>query len=66
MRKPVAMFIMLFYLAVYIWFVSLAATAIGDAHSLIQLGFYVVAGFIWIIPLKPLFAWMNVGTPPPE
>jgi hypothetical protein len=23
-------------------------------------------GIAWIFPLKPLFAWMNRGTPPPE
>jgi hypothetical protein len=27
---------------------------------------YIVAGIVWIFPLKPLFAWMNRGTPPVE
>ena len=31
-----------------------------------QLAFYVLAGVSWIFPLKPLFAWMNRGVPPPE
>jgi len=66
MRKPIAMLVMLIYLAFYIWLVSLAVPIIGQLHQFIQLGFYLVAGFVWILPLKPLFAWMNVGTPPPE
>lgn len=66
MRKPIAMLIMLAYLGFYIWLVSVLAVAIGDTHGLVQLVFYVVAGLVWVIPLKPLFAWMNVETPPPE
>ena len=66
MRKPIAMLVLLIYLAFYIWLVSLAVPLIGKSHQAIQLGFYLVAGFVWIVPLKPLFAWMNVGTPPPE
>lgn len=66
MRKPIAMLVLLIYLAFYIWLVSLAVPLIGQSHQAIQLAFYLVAGFVWIVPLKPLFAWMNVGTPPPE
>lgn len=66
MRKPVAMLAMMAYLGVYIWLISLIAPLIAQTHQLVQLVFFAMAGFIWIFPLKPLFAWMNVGTPPPE
>jgi len=60
------MLVMLAYLGFYIWLVTRITPIIGQMHDLVQLVFYVFAGLIWIVPLKPLFAWMNVGTPPPE
>lgn len=66
MRKPLTALILLVYLFAYI---VLAAT-IGGMTSVwprwAELAFYVVAGIAWIFPLKPLFAWMNSGAPPPD
>ena len=66
MRKPLTALILLVYLFIYI---VLAATIGGMTSNWprwAELVFYVVAGIAWIFPLKPLFAWMNGGTAPPE
>lgn len=66
MRKPVTALILLAYILVY----AIAAATIGGMIAggprWAELAFYIVAGIAWIFPLKPLFAWMNRGAPPPE
>lgn len=56
------MLILLVYIAVYVGFVSIVGTALAGSSNLLQLIFYIVMGFAWILPLKPFFAWMNSGT----
>ena len=59
-RKALGCFVLLAYLALY---AALAATLGGyilaHAPNWAVLIYYVVAGVIWVLPLKPLFAWMN-------
>ena len=56
MRKPVASLILLAFVLV-----GTFSGMIGAWPRWAQLAFYVIAGFAWILPLKPLFAWMNSG-----
>jgi Protein of unknown function (DUF2842) len=63
MRKPLTALILLVYIFAY---AILAATVGGKVTGWAQMPFYIVAGIVWIFPLKPLFAWMNRGTPPVE
>ena len=63
MRKPLTALILLVYIFAY---AILAATVGGKITGWVQMPFYIVAGIVWIFPLKPLFAWMNRGTPPVE
>jgi predicted membrane channel-forming protein YqfA (hemolysin III family) len=60
-RKPVGMIGMIVYIAVYALIVSVLSDQILGASQLVQVGFYLVAGLIWVLPLKPLFLWMNTG-----
>lgn len=60
-RKPIAMLVLLVWLAVYIIFAATLGSAITTAPGWVQLGFFVVAGIAWVIPIKPLFGWMNSG-----
>jgi predicted membrane channel-forming protein YqfA (hemolysin III family) len=61
-RKAIGCFALLAYLALY-----LAAAATLGARLLPmlpnwgELVFYVLAGIVWVFPLKPLFGWMNRG-----
>ena len=40
--------------------VSLSGT-VGGWPVLVQAAFYLVAGIVWILPLKPLLRWMETG-----
>ncbi|WP_300378715.1 DUF2842 domain-containing protein [Henriciella sp.] len=62
MRKIIASIIMLLFLAFWIFLAATIGTRMTDAPFWIQLIFYIVAGFAWVFPLRPLMRWMN--TPP--
>jgi len=66
MRKFAAMLILLAYIAFCIVFLATLGTWMTGWNKALQLLFYVLAGFIWIIPLKPLFVWMNKGQKPED
>ena len=59
-RKALGCLLLLAYLAFY---TALAATVGGyvlaHAPNWASLIYYVIAGIIWVAPLKPLFAWIN-------
>ncbi len=60
-RKPVGMLAIL--LLIFVWslvIVSVSST-VGRWHWVLQFAFYLVAGIIWITPLKPLLRWMETG-----
>lgn len=59
-RKLVGTVAILALLFVYVW----AAAAIGsgriaEAHGLIQLVYFLVAGLLWVIPAGLLIRWMQ-------
>ncbi len=61
-RKAVGCFALLAYLAVYAALAaSLGVWLAPFLPTWAELIFYLIAGIVWIFPLKPLFAWMNRG-----
>ena len=60
-RKPVGMFGMILYIAIYALIISVLSDQITGLPQLVQAAFYLVAGIAWVAPLKPLFLWMNTG-----
>ncbi|PZU61002.1 MAG: DUF2842 domain-containing protein [Sphingobium sp.] len=60
-RKPFGMFLILALITV--WAVSVASLSgwIGRLPTVLQLIIYVFAGIAWILPLRPLLAWMETG-----
>lgn len=59
-RKAMGCLVLLAYLALYV----AAATTLAGALAPVlpnwaELAFYAVAGLVWVLPLKPLFSWMN-------
>ena len=60
-RKPVGIFLIL--LIIFVWAVIVASASpwIGQLHMLVQAVIYIFAGIVWIMPLKPLLAWMETG-----
>ena len=41
--------------------VASAAPLIGGAPRWVHVVYYLVAGIVWILPLKPLLRWMETG-----
>ena len=60
-RKPAGTLGILAYMT--IWAVAIASLSeiVGDWHILIQSVFYLIAGIVWIFPLRPLLKWMETG-----
>lgn len=60
-RKPAGMFIILALILVWVVLIASFSGIIGGWHWAAQLIVYVVAGIVWIVPLKPLLRWMETG-----
>jgi predicted membrane channel-forming protein YqfA (hemolysin III family) len=54
----------LIILVIALWaaFVASLAHVVGGWPILVQAGYYLVMGIIWIIPLKPLVRWTLTGS----
>lgn len=60
-RKPAGIFGILAYITVWAIIVASLSGFVGGWPILIQAVFYLVAGIIWIAPLKPVLKWMETG-----
>lgn len=60
-RKPAGIGLIL--LLIVLWSVAVASLSplIGALPALVQALVYLVAGIVWILPLKPLLLWMETG-----
>ena len=61
-RKPAGMLAILLIIAVWALLVVGASPFIGELHVLVQAVVYLVAGIIWITPMRPLMIWMETGS----
>ena len=59
MRKVIASLVLLAFMAFWIWLAATVGAQSGNWPKWAQLLFFVVAGIGWILPIRPLFAWMN-------
>ena len=60
-RKPAGIFLILLLIAVWSVVAVSAFERIAGAAWLLQALFFLVAGTIWVLPLKPLLRWMETG-----
>lgn len=60
-RKPAGIGLILLLVVVWSTLVATASPAIGRWHWSLQAIFYLIAGTVWILPLKPLLMWMELG-----
>lgn len=60
-RKPFGTLMILLLIAVWAGLVLAASPLIERLHPLAQAPVYLVAGIVWIMPLKPLLRWMETG-----
>jgi len=55
------MFLILTLIAVWTGIVASVSPWVGTWPVLVQAAFYLAAGIVWILPLKPLLRWMELG-----
>lgn len=60
-RKPVGMIAILTLITGWVVLIASFSAEIGSLHWGLQAVIYLVAGVIWIAPLKPLLRWMELG-----
>jgi predicted membrane channel-forming protein YqfA (hemolysin III family) len=60
-RKPLGIFLILALIAVWAVFVTTLAGYFPHAPWPLQALFFIAAGIVWILPLKPLLRWMELG-----
>jgi len=60
-RKPAGIFGILAYILLWAVLVASLSAFVGQWPILVQAIFYLVAGTIWIVPLKPVLRWMETG-----
>lgn len=61
-RKPAGMVAILAIISIWAIIVVSASVYIGELHVLAQAIVYLIAGIIWIAPLRPLLIWMETGS----
>jgi len=60
-RKPAGMLMILTLIVLWCTAIVSASAWVGAWPWWLQLPFYLVAGIVWILPLKPLLLWMETG-----
>jgi Protein of unknown function (DUF2842) len=60
-RKPAGMLAILVMIAALAWLVGSLSEPIGALPIVLQALIYLIAGTIWIAPLRPLMIWMETG-----
>ncbi len=60
-RKPAGVGLILLLIAVWAVIVVSASALIQGLPWPIHVLYYLIAGIVWILPLKPLLRWMEKG-----
>jgi hypothetical protein len=61
-RKPAGMLAILLIIFVWSAIIVGASDFIGTQNIAIQSIIYLIAGIIWIAPMRPLMIWMETGS----
>ena len=61
-RKPVGALGIIAYIIVWVVLIASCSRVIGQWPVLVQALVYVIAGVVWIAPLRPVLQWMETGT----
>ena len=60
-RIPVGTLLMLTLIGFWAAIVVGQAPRIGQLHILLQAVIYLIAGVVWIFPMRPIVVWMETG-----
>jgi hypothetical protein len=61
-RKPAGAFAIVLLIIGWTALVASLSGSIGRLPTLVQAIVYLVAGVVWILPLRPLLVWMESGS----
>ena len=61
-RKPAGMGLIILLIMGWAVLVVSLSPWVGTWPALLQAIFYLVAGIVWILPLKPVLRWIELGT----
>jgi hypothetical protein len=61
-RKLIGIALILVLIVVWATFVASLAPFVGQWPVLAQAPFYLAAGIVWIVPMKPVIRWMETGS----
>ena len=61
-RKPAGILAILLLITVWVFLIVSLSSYIGQIHILAQAFVYLIAGIVWIAPLRPLMIWMETGS----
>jgi hypothetical protein len=62
-RRLVASLALLIYVPAYVVLAATIGDRLATAPQWLGLLYFAVAGVLWVIPLRPLFKWMNQQAP---
>ena len=60
-RKPAGIFLILGLIAIWAGIVVSLADRLPPLWWPLRAAFFIVAGLVWVLPLKPLLRWMETG-----
>ncbi len=60
-RKPAGIFLILLMVAIWAFAVVTVAEWLPPLPWPLEALFFIAAGIVWILPLKPLLRWMELG-----
>ena len=60
-RKPTGIFLILALIAVWAVLIATGADWLEGLPWPVHALYYVTAGLVWVLPLKPLLRWMETG-----
>lgn len=60
-RPTVGIFMIMAVIAAWAILIASLSDMVGRWPVLVQLLFYIVTGFIWALPLKPIMRWSETG-----
>lgn len=61
LRKPFGIIAIMAIITLWAIIVASFSEIIGNWHVLLQALVYIVAGIIWIFPVRPMLTWMETG-----
>ena len=61
LRKPAGILLILLLVPLWGFVVVTVAEALPELPWPVEALFFVAAGIVWILPLKPLLRWMETG-----